>query len=98
MPDIREAGFLKDEASQILALSDALASANGAAISQAFDAVARTRGLAQIACDAGVSLDDLHRALADPARPDTRFLVTVLQALTDEKRCLRETTGGNREG
>lgn len=81
MPDIKKACFLEDEASQILALSDALSSANGAAISEAFDAVARTKGMAQMADAAGVSLDDLHRALADPARPDIGLLTVVLRAL-----------------
>lgn len=82
MPDFKKTCFLQDEASQILALSDALMSAHGPAIWDAFDAVARTKGLAQIADDAGVSLDDLHRALADPARPDLSFLTKVLQTLT----------------
>lgn len=81
MPNVKKACFLQDEASQILALSDALASANGPAISEAFDAVARTKGLAQIAQDSGVSLDALHRALADPARPDIGFLKHVLELL-----------------
>lgn len=81
MPDFKKTCFLLDEASQILALSDALSSAHGPAISEAFDAVARTKGLAQIADDARVSLDDLHRALADPARPDIRFLTDVLRSL-----------------
>lgn len=85
MPDIKKACFLEDEASQILALSDALSSANGPAISQAFDAVARTRGLVQIAKEAGVSLDNLHRALADPERPDIGFLMNVLQSLTNAR-------------
>jgi probable addiction module antidote protein len=82
MPDIKKACFLQDAASQILALGDALASANGPAIAEAFDAVARTKGLEQIAQDSGVDLDDLHRALADPTRPDIAFLVNVLESLT----------------
>lgn len=81
MPDIAKACFLQDEASQLLALSDAVSSANGPAIAEAFDAVARTKGLARIAEDAGVSLGDLHRALADPMRPDLGFLMKVLDAL-----------------
>jgi probable addiction module antidote protein len=85
MPDIKQACFLRDDASQILTLSDALSSANGPAISKAFDAVARTKGLAQIAREAEVSLEDLHRALADPARPDTSFLARVLESLISER-------------
>lgn len=86
MTDIKKASFLRDEASQIHALGDALSSANGQAISEAFDAVARTKGLAQIARDSGVSLDDLHKALADPARPDIGFLVNVLELLANGSR------------
>jgi len=81
MTDIKKFCFLRDEQSQIHALADALSSANVRAISEAFDAVARTRGLAQIARDSGVSLDDLHNALADPARPDIGFLENVLELL-----------------
>lgn len=81
MPDIQKALFLRDEASQILALGDALCTANGPAISAAFDTVARTRGLAQIARDSNMEPDDLLRAFADPARPDTALLQEVVSAL-----------------
>lgn len=81
MSDINRATFLKDDASQTLALSDALSSANGLAISAAFDAVARTRGLAQIARESNIHLHDLCRALADPARPDYTVLQEVLSAM-----------------
>lgn len=81
MPDIHKASFLRDETSQILALSDALSSAHGAAISAAFDDVARTCGLAKIAHDANVEVDELYRAFANPARPDTSLLKEVVAAL-----------------
>lgn len=81
MPDIHKAAFLGDEASQILALSDALSSAHGSAISAAFDDVARTRGLAQLAEESSIRLEDLYRALSDPARPDCAVLHDVVEAL-----------------
>ncbi|WP_374387935.1 hypothetical protein [Sandaracinobacter sp.] len=81
MPDIQKARFLRDEASQILALRDALCTAHGPAISAAFDMVARTRGLAQIARDSNMDPDDLLRAFADPVRPDTALLQEVVSAL-----------------
>lgn len=84
MPDIHKATFLQDEASQILALSDALSSAHGAAISAAFDDVARTRGLAQIARDSHIRIEDLCLALADPGRPDCTVLQEVVAALIRE--------------
>lgn len=83
MPDIKKASFLRDPASQILASSDSLSSANGPAISAAFDAVARTRGLAQIAVGSNIDLDNLYRALADPDRPDTKVLMDVVDAPID---------------
>lgn len=86
MTDIKKLSFLRDEESQIHALGDALSSANGQAISEAFDAVARTKGLAQIARDSGVSLNDLHNALADAARPDIGFLQNVLEWLATGSR------------
>jgi DNA-binding phage protein len=81
MPDIHKASLLRDETSQILALSDALSSAHGAAISAAFDDVARTCGLTKIARDANVEMGDLYRAFANPARPDTGLLTEVMAAL-----------------
>ncbi len=81
MPDIKRSAFLRDDASQVLALSDALSSANGPAISAAFDDVARTRGLAQIALQSNIALGDLCRALADPRRPDAVVLAQVVESL-----------------
>lgn len=81
MKDIKKFCFLRDEESQIHALADALSSANVQAISEAFEAVARTKGLVQIARESGVNLDDLHNALADPARPDIGFLENVLELM-----------------
>jgi DNA-binding phage protein len=73
--------FLGDESSQILALSDALLSGNGPAISKAFESVARTRGLAQIAKVACLPVQDLHGALAEPSAPNTLILEAVVRSL-----------------
>ncbi len=81
MPDIQKALFLRDEASQILALGDALCTARGPAISAAFDTVARTRGLAQIARDSNKKPEELLQAFADPAKPDIALLQEVVTAL-----------------
>ncbi|KAB7647469.1 hypothetical protein [Polymorphobacter fuscus] len=83
MTDIAKARFLADQRSQILALDDALAKAEGPAISAAFDDVARTRGLKQIARDAHIPVAKLLQALADPCRPDCVVLRDVVQALAD---------------
>lgn len=93
MPDMNKARFLRDEASQILALSDALAAAHGPAISAAFDDVARTRGLATIAAEADISLQSLSRALVDPARPDRAILEKVVAEMIRSHPRLRDPRG-----
>lgn len=86
MPDMKKSAFLRDDASQILALADALSSANAHAITAAFDDVARTRGLASIAKQAGIPLKSLCGALADPAHPDLVVLGTVVTCLMGQAR------------
>jgi probable addiction module antidote protein len=81
IPNIMNARFVRDEASQVLALSDALASENGAAISAAFLDIARSRGIAQISCDAGLSEDVIYEALADSANPDAGVLRQVVSSM-----------------
>jgi DNA-binding phage protein len=81
MSDIGRASFLRDERSQVLALSDALASMHGLAISTAFADVARSRGVARIAQEAGMEADEIYQALADPACLDISVVERVVQSL-----------------
>lgn len=81
MPNFDRAIFLADEASQILALGDALLSMNESAITSAFADVARHRGLAAMASDANISIEALERALAVSDRPDVNVLQHVFTAL-----------------
>ena len=76
------ASLLHDEESQLLALSDSLARANGPAICRAFAEVAHARGMSQIASIAGVSQVSLRAALADKERPDIGLLGKVVEALS----------------
>lgn len=80
MPDRNRGNFVGDRTSQILALRDALASGNANIISSAFAMVARSRGLAAIASEAGMSTADLNRALADPEKPDIPTLLKIVDA------------------
>lgn len=81
MPDTSKAAFVGDDISQLLALKDALASAQGAAVSRAFCAIVHSRGIAQIAADSGLEPDAIHAALADPEKPDLAIFARVADAL-----------------
>ena len=76
---------MANASSQILALRDALASDNGPAITNAFAIVARSRGLAAIATEAGIPLSALHAALADPDRPNIAMLSAIVEVLIDHR-------------
>lgn len=97
MPDIRKANFLQDEGSQILALSDALYSAHNPTISAAFDEVARTRGLTQIARDSHISIRELCDAFANPACINLIVLQKMLAALTLLTTNVDIITGGSKD-
>ncbi len=81
MSEIGKAQMVGDEDSRILALSDALTSENGLAISAAFLDIARSRGIAQMARDAGLSEASIYAALSEPARPDTKVIARILCAM-----------------
>ena len=55
MTDLRSDAILLDLRSQALCLADALASGSDSALLHAFEAVARARGLSQLAADANLS-------------------------------------------
>lgn len=81
MSEIDKAQMVGDEDSRILALSDALTSENGLAISAAFMDVARSRGIAQMAHDAGLAEAKIYAALSEPAKPDTEVIARILRAM-----------------
>ena len=72
------ARFLKGEKSQLFALRDALESENGAAICATFLDVARSRGITQIAREAGLSEKEIYAAFADSEKPDMVIVRTIL--------------------
>jgi probable addiction module antidote protein len=82
-PTIMNARFLREEESQVFALSDALESENGAAICAAFLDVARSRGIAQIARETGLSETQIYAAFTDPERPDVTTLSAILDSLLE---------------
>lgn len=75
------ASLVSDDQSQILALRDALASANRPAILRAFREVAQSRGITQLANIAGIPEKALHKALASPDRLDVGLLERLVVRL-----------------
>jgi DNA-binding phage protein len=80
-PNIRNARFGRDQISRLLALSDALVSEHGEASSAAFLEIARARGIAQIALEAGLTEAAIYAAMTDPANPDTVILRQVVNSM-----------------
>ncbi len=62
-------------------LSDALETNDAAFIAQAIGTAARARGMSEIARDAGVSRENLYRALSGDTKPEFETIVRVLAAL-----------------
>jgi probable addiction module antidote protein len=62
-------------------LTEALESADAAVIAMAIGAVARAKGMSEIAEKAGVSRENLYRALGGQAKPELGTIIKVLQAM-----------------
>jgi DNA-binding phage protein len=75
--------YLDDQQSQMLALTDALHSANAPALVRVFTAVALARGIEWIALAAGLERSALFRALENPSRPDLALLTFVVARLVE---------------
>lgn len=75
------AEYLKDDDAIIAYLQEAIESDDAAMVSHALGVVARARGMAQIARDAGVSRENLYRALSDEGNPELGTVMKVMRAL-----------------
>ena len=62
-------------------LSEALESADSAFIAHAIGTAARARGMTDIAKEAGVSRENLYRALSGETKPEFETIMRVLTAL-----------------
>lgn len=62
-------------------LTEALKSNDSPYIAHALGAVARARGMAEVARKSGLSREDLHRALSDKGNPELATLLKVLEAV-----------------
>lgn len=75
------AEYLKDDEAIIAYLQEALETGEPAMVSHALGVVARARGMAQIAREAGVSRENLYRALSDEGNPELGTVMKVMNAL-----------------
>jgi probable addiction module antidote protein len=62
-------------------LSEAFESADSAFIAHAIGTAARSRGMTDIAREAGVSRENLYRSLSGEAKPEFDTIIRVLTAL-----------------
>jgi len=75
------AKYLDDAESQAELLSDAFESGDAAYIAQALGVVARARGMATVAREAGVTREALYKALSEDGDPRLSTLLGVIKAL-----------------
>ena len=75
------ASYLTDDESIIAYIEDVIETGDPALVSHALGVVARARGMAQIAREAGVSRENLYRALSSEGNPEFGTVFKVITAL-----------------
>lgn len=75
------ANYLTDDESMAAYLEEVLETGDPALVANALGVVARARGMAQIARDAGVSRENLYRALSPDGNPEFGTVFKVITAL-----------------
>jgi probable addiction module antidote protein len=75
------AEFLSDAESQAEALNEALASGNKDVILAIVNAIARARGMSELARETGIKRETLYAALRDGANPTMETFLAVINAL-----------------
>jgi probable addiction module antidote protein len=75
------ADYLHSEEDMATYLEVALAEGDPALVSQALGAIARARGIARIAKDAGLSREALRKALSPEGKPEFATILKVIHAL-----------------
>jgi probable addiction module antidote protein len=75
------AEFFSDAESQEKLIADALESGNAGYIAAALGTVARARGMAKVAKEAGVTRSSLYKALSPEGDPQLTTLLGVMKAL-----------------
>lgn len=72
---------LRTDADMLAYLEACLAEGDPALIAAALGDIARARGLSQVARDAGVSRENLYRALSGSGNPEFATVMKVIKAL-----------------
>ena len=75
------ARYLRTEEAQAELLNDALDSGSAAYVAQALGVIARARGMAAVAREAGVMREALYKSLSEDGDPRLTTLLGVLAAL-----------------
>lgn len=75
------ATFLDSEEGMAAYMTEALETGDAAFIADALGVIARARGMAQVARDAGLSRESLYRALSPEGNPELSTVLRVVQAL-----------------
>jgi probable addiction module antidote protein len=75
------ARYLTTPESQAELLNDALASGSVAYVAEALGVIARARGMAEVAREAGVTREALYKSLSDEGDPRLTTLLGVMRAL-----------------
>ncbi len=79
--DFDPAVFLTSEEAINAYLEDALESGDAKIVASALGDVAKVKGMARLAKDAGVSRESLYRALSDEGNPQLSTVLKVVEAL-----------------
>jgi probable addiction module antidote protein len=74
------AALVDDEAIAIF-MADALETGDAAHIANALGIVARTKGMASIAADTGLSREQLYRSFSEEGNPTLKTTLAVMKAL-----------------
>ncbi|MFT0892748.1 addiction module antidote protein [Pseudochelatococcus sp. G4_1912] len=75
------AGYIKSPEAQAELLADAFETGDAKYIANALGTIARARGMAQVARNAGVTREALYKALSDDGDPKLTTLLGVIKAL-----------------
>jgi probable addiction module antidote protein len=75
------AQYLTTPEAQAELLSDALATGDAAYVAQALGVIARARGMAEVAREAGVTREALYKSLSEEGDPRLTTLLGVMRAL-----------------
>ena len=75
------AAFLDSEEGMAGYVTEALETGDASFIADALGVIARARGMAQVARDAGLSRESLYRALSPEGNPELSTVSRVVQAL-----------------